>query len=283
MKNNIFEIHNNCLDFLLRWQANHKDFYFVPRKINNKNRLNKGMYFRGNENYLVLSFWNSSDSKEIIYNISWGCYADGSSYIDLSCRDNDNLVPYMKQIIEVIESKTDKHFDEAKVNKWRYFYNKEENYLQTLQDFIVNEKVWIDEYLLAHPEAGIPLADKEINEKYVKTLPGYKEYEKAANTAKKSGSVVVKPSEYIMKFQHNELSNEMVKYLMVNGYKNIKTEENYIDIQCMNQQGQKIFFELKTAKTVKMAIREAIGQLLEYNHYSGKEKADKLIIVTVNV
>lgn len=47
----------------------------------------------------------------------------------------------------------------------------------------------------------------------------------------------------------------------------------------MIHSGKKIFFELKTAKTVKAAIREAMGQLLEYNHYPNNNKADKLIIV----
>ena len=39
MKTDILQIHKNCLDFLLDWQAEHDDFYFVPRKINNKKRL----------------------------------------------------------------------------------------------------------------------------------------------------------------------------------------------------------------------------------------------------
>ena len=65
-----------------------------------------------------------------------------------------------------------------------------------------------------------------------------------------------------------------------NGYKNIKVEDNYVDIKCVDVTGKTIFFELKTAQTVKSAIREALGQLLEYNHYPNSKKADKLIIVT---
>ena len=44
----ILEIHSKCLDFLLDYQLKTPDFYFVPRKINNKNLLAQGMYFRGN-------------------------------------------------------------------------------------------------------------------------------------------------------------------------------------------------------------------------------------------
>lgn len=92
----------------------------------------------------------------------------------------------------------------------------------------------------------------------------------------------VKASDYIMTFQHNELSNAMVNYLKKNGYQNVKAEDDYVDISCNDSSGKKIFFELKTAKTVKAAIREAMGQLLEYNHYPNNNKADKLIIVTAH-
>lgn len=83
MKVDILDVHRNCLDFLLEYQANHADFFFVPRKINNKNRLEQGMYFRGNDDYMVLTFWDNADSKEFIYNINWSCDSDGVSSIEL--------------------------------------------------------------------------------------------------------------------------------------------------------------------------------------------------------
>ena len=67
-------------------------------------------------------------------------------------------------------------------------------------------------------ESGIPLADKELDDKYVKALPGYKGYIETIQKAKKTGAVKVKASDYIMTFQHNELSNAMVNYLKKNGY-----------------------------------------------------------------
>lgn len=279
MKLDILDIHKVCLDFLLDCQLKDDTFFFVPRKINNKNRLEQGMYFRGNEDYLVLSFWDSADTKEFIYNINWSCDTNGISSIELSCRDNDAALPYVKAVKELLES-TEKTFKETKLNRWRYFYPESEHYLNTLQDFILYDKPRIDAYLSNHPESNIPLANKETNEKYVKTLPCYKEYMESIKKAKKTGTVKIKASEYIMSFQHNELSNAMVKYLKKSGYKNIKAEDNYVDIKCTDASGKKIFFELKTAQTVKSAIREALGQLLEYSHYPNTKKADKLIIVT---
>lgn len=281
MKTDILQIHKNCLDFLLDWQAEHDDFYFVPRKINNKNRLEQGMYFRGNDDYMVLTFWDNADSKEFIYNINQSCDSDGVSSIELSCRDNAERVPYVVAVKELIEAQGNV-FKETKPNRWRYFYPADRYYLDTLQDFILNEKPIIDKYLSSHVESGIPLADKELDDKYVKALPGYKGYIETIQKAKKTGAVKVKASDYIMTFQHNELSNAMVNYLKKNGYQNVKAEDDYVDISCNDSSGKKIFFELKTAKTVKAAIREAMGQLLEYNHYPNNNKADKLIIVTAH-
>lgn len=284
MKIDILDIHKACLDFLLDCQLNDDTFFFVPRKINNKNRLEQGMYFRGNENYMVLSFWDSADTKEFIYNINWSCDTNGTSSIELSCRDNDAVLPYVKAIKELIETRqiesTGKGFKETKLNRWRYFYPESEHYLSTLQDFILYVKPIVDDYLSKHPESNIPLANKETNEKYVKALPCYTEYMESIKKSKKPGSVKVKASEYIMSFQHKELSDAMVDYLKANGYQKVKAEENYVDIRCVDSSGKTIFFELKTAQTVKSAIREAIGQLLEYNHYPNTKKANKLIIVT---
>ena len=116
MKTDILEIHKNCLHFLLEWQMNHEKFYFVPRKINNKNRLEQGMYFRGNDEYMVLTFWDNADSKEFIYNINWCCDVDGVSSIELSCRDDDQVLPYVIVVKDIIES-TGKKFKETKKNR----------------------------------------------------------------------------------------------------------------------------------------------------------------------
>lgn len=280
MKFNIIDIHKSCLEFLLEYQLKDSSFFFIPRKINNKNRLDQGMYFRGNEDYLVLTFWNKSDSKEQIYYINWGCDSKGISSIELSCRDNDDALSYVIAIKEILESAIGKEFEKIKECRWRFRYETSEHYLTTLQDFIEKYKPLIDAYLLMHPESGIPLADKTIDDQFVKTLPYYKDYMESIKKAKKTGSVKVKHSEYVMSLQHNELSNMMVEYLKKNGYTKVKAEENYVDIKCIDMSGQKVFFELKTAQTVKSAIREALGQLLEYNHYPNTNKADKLIIVT---
>lgn len=176
-KLDIIEMHKNCLDFLLKWQLEHENFYFVPRKINNSGRLDKGMYFRGNDNYIVISFWDKTDIVDKIYLINWDCNTSGKVSITLCCRNNPEKLPYILAIKNMIED-TGKKFEEfsPNTNKWKWYYPSGISYLETLEDFITHEKPMIDKYLLAHPESGIPLADLEIDNKYVKTLPGYDDH-----------------------------------------------------------------------------------------------------------
>ena len=55
-------------------------------------------------------------------------------------------------------------------------------------------------------------------------------------------------------------------------------EENFIDLtgrdpDCVT------YYELKTQPTARMCIRQAIGQLLDYSHYPGSYRADRLVVV----
>lgn len=280
-KLDIIEMHRNCLDFLLKWQLEHEDFYFMPRKKNNRDRLDKGMFFRGNDDYIVISFWNKTDIVDMIYLINWDCNTSGEVSITLSCRNNPEKLPYILAIKDMIEE-TGKKFEQfsSNKNKWKWYYPVDMSYIETLEDFITHEKPMIDKYLCEHPESGIPLADKEIDDNYVKTLPGYYDHVADILIEKKTGVVEAVKSEYIMKFKHNELSNKIVKYLKRKGYTGVVTDKEFVDIQAIDPQGNKIYFELKTADSVRLAIRQALGQLLEYNHYPNKNNADKLIIVT---
>ena len=89
----------------------------------------------------------------LLRNLLCGWCDDRNSYFD-SFRSNA-----VKELIEA----QGKVFKETKPNRWRYFYPADRYYLDTLQDFILNEKPIIDKYLSSHVESGIPLADKELD------------------------------------------------------------------------------------------------------------------------
>lgn len=78
---------------------------------------------------------------------------------------------------------------------------------------------------------------------------------------------------------HNDLSNRFRKWLKNHGATNIKKEVGAIDVTC-SYQGKRYLFELKVCRgTAKMALREALGQVLDYRFYPGQDKQDFLAIV----
>ncbi len=79
---------------------------------------------------------------------------------------------------------------------------------------------------------------------------------------------------------HNKLSNKFAAWLKKSGCLDISQEQDYVDVSF-----QKIdtlyLAELKTCYGVgtTKAIREALGQLLEYNYYPGRESASQWVVV----
>jgi len=85
---------------------------------------------------------------------------------------------------------------------------------------------------------------------------------------------------------HDQISINLTKYLKKKyGSRNVAAEhpagydKKRIDI-VVNSKGELIFYEIKTYPSLHTSIREAVGQLLEYTHWTIKNKASKLIIVT---
>ena len=85
---------------------------------------------------------------------------------------------------------------------------------------------------------------------------------------------------------HNEISENLYKYLVeVSGTERVAIEHTganknqRIDLVLKNNDHM-IFYEIKTYPSLLKSIREAIGQLLEYNHFSDINLADELIVVS---
>jgi len=82
--------------------------------------------------------------------------------------------------------------------------------------------------------------------------------------------------------RHNRLSNAFAKWLRKRGYKGILQERGRVDIDFVDgtttcRAELKVCYDVKTRE----AIREALGQLLEYNYYpkAKREPAEKWFIV----
>ncbi len=80
---------------------------------------------------------------------------------------------------------------------------------------------------------------------------------------------------------HNIFSNRLREWLSQNSYSNISQENDRVDIECIDSESRFCRIEIKITHGVgtTRSIREALGQLLEYNHYGYRNKADIWVIV----
>jgi DNA-binding transcriptional regulator YbjK len=81
--------------------------------------------------------------------------------------------------------------------------------------------------------------------------------------------------------QHNRLSNAFCQWLSKTTGLSAQQERDRLDVQFMFDPSRRVIAELKTCfgtGTTK-ALREAIGQMLEYNHYGSRTCADDWLIV----
>ncbi|WP_207494528.1 hypothetical protein [Aridibaculum aurantiacum] len=94
-----------------------------------------------------------------------------------------------------------------------------------------------------------------------------------------------KPQAIEIELHHQLLSTKLLEYLRKeHGNKNVVGEHKVngnsrIDIVVKKGSGY-TFYEIKTYADVRVSIREAIGQIMEYCFYTKANRADELIIVT---
>lgn len=105
-------------------------------------------------------------------------------------------------------------------------------------------------------------------------------------TGVKTSSYHREPSLIEVEYLHEQISQKLTINLKKSyGASNVKREmragygNNRIDIVVKTKEGCN-FYEIKSYLNARTSIREAIGQLLEYAHWGGKSKANKLIVVT---
>jgi hypothetical protein len=161
----IIRLHEKILDHLLRLRKDEPDLFFVPRKINNKERLDKGYWFLGNERYLHLSFWNGKDWKEKIHNIGFVVLKDRTSYIELSAQDSQAKAKFLEKIV----AKLGGFKKDGNKNKWFKHYSGT-NFIESLDDFILNAKPLIDKLIISEKPEGIKLLDQSFFNRYGKKI-----------------------------------------------------------------------------------------------------------------
>ncbi|MBZ5670469.1 MAG: hypothetical protein LAO04_12155 [Acidobacteriia bacterium] len=131
----------------------------------------------------------------------------------------------------------------------------------------------------AHPRRVVPAlvkfkpetnpADKQLLDKLMKLLKVPPEQATPDTTFPEDGYLRASgPQRKIILRRHNRLSNAFAKWLTEHGYRDVRREEGCVDVDFRDgtttcRAELKVCYGVKT----RQAIREALGQLLEYNYY----------------
>lgn len=149
MPQNIIDLHQEVLDYLLEKREKYPDLYFTLRTNNPDNRLGKGYWFWGNDESLYFSFWNGIDHSNNTPNISITIKKDGTLFIWLNARDSDIKAKFFEKLAKVLGKFTQtKNFKTGGVeNTWRRSYA-QDGWRDGLEDFIENDWKKINQFLL---------------------------------------------------------------------------------------------------------------------------------------
>ena len=86
---NIQQVHERIYSFLKRKNDDDPNFRFTTRITNRFGRLDKGYWFHGNEDYLVVSFWSGTDWKNKTPNIQFVVNAE-ECFLGISATDSED-------------------------------------------------------------------------------------------------------------------------------------------------------------------------------------------------
>jgi predicted ATP-binding protein involved in virulence len=118
----IAEIHDQVLKDLLMHRNNHfPDLRFTLRK-RSQERLNKGYWFLGNENYLAFSCWEGRDYKNKTPNIYFETILDGTAFLRLTAKDDPKKAGMLDILASILGGFTQVKVEEDKRVLWTKVY-----------------------------------------------------------------------------------------------------------------------------------------------------------------
>lgn len=139
---NIVDIHEAVYDFLEEYKEQEiskgRTFYYTFRRSNQKNKLDEGFWFYGNDNYLAVSFWSGMDWKNKTPNIFFRITNEGRTFLTITTKDSikkaESSSKYFVKQLELNANGKDRWTKEFQTT----------DYIQSLQKFLGNEKIIID-------------------------------------------------------------------------------------------------------------------------------------------
>lgn len=166
------DYHELLLSYLLELHTRDNNFLFQVRRTNRNERLTDGFWFNGTTNntpYIETSFWEYRDDTHQTPTIRLGSgYNEEGWTLELVARDNPKKSSEDKERIEQrriyfekMASKIGGFQKDSKLDIWRKKLP-QNHFINSLHDFIKNDKPLIDEYLkqnLPNPEIKIGFID----------------------------------------------------------------------------------------------------------------------------
>lgn len=173
------DIHDFVFKDLYSKYLNDSNFQFTVRQRNNKERLDKGYWFVGNEDrYLTTSFWSGRDWKNKTPYINLVFFPSDSTdrkkynvndcCISLVCKGNEELKIFYKEIFKRIDG-----FEEDGLNRWICPIDSE-GYIDGINKFIAKYKPVIDECIKEYQPHDLGFLD-ERNRLYINRIVDRKE------------------------------------------------------------------------------------------------------------
>ena len=146
---NIVDIHEAVYDFLEEYReqeiSNGRSLYYTFRRSNQKNKLNEGFWFYGNDNYLAVSFWSGMDWKNKTPNIFFRITNEGRTFLTITTKDSiGKAESSSKYFVKPLELK----------DRWTKGFQTTD-YIQSLKKFLGNEKIIIDKIINENSKALI--------------------------------------------------------------------------------------------------------------------------------
>lgn len=142
----ISEVHEKVLAFLLDWRAKRDQSLLFTLRKRPIDRLRKGYWFLGNENYLAFSFWTGLDWINKTQNIYLEISYDGFFRVRFSAKDDHKKAEVLKYAAEVLGGFSKSKYKGYGGNVWTKEFAGND-YLSNLQYFLEEDKPRIDRIL----------------------------------------------------------------------------------------------------------------------------------------
>ena len=141
----IIQLHKELYDYLMGIHEKDTSFRFRVRRMNNQNRLDKGYWFNGNNDYLETSFWDYKDNLHQTSVIRLVYYFETKKWAcELIGRDSQARKVYFENMAKEFGGFVNEN---EKMPIWKKELSNQLDFLTTLHYFIKKDRKEIDTYL----------------------------------------------------------------------------------------------------------------------------------------